>query len=481
MRFPRVIMILLAAILLTVGAASAQTGVRITISPTANGGAFLHTARSIGPDANINGNMTRIVSEYPRANTSPMTDGTSNTIMFATHNMAFSTGTHQSPFSVYFNLMEEDGIWYLYNDDGVTGMNQGAAFNIQVQSKSDSIFVHTVKPGNISSLAHVTKLDHPLLNGNPDAIVSVTPRYKGVANDHYIGVWYEVSTARWTIFNQDFAAMPFGAKFNVQVLTDPDTYDKHTSAVANISGNATELDHPLLNGDVGAQFIVTQRWIGVYNNHPIGVQYSNATNRWTIANVDGAAMPQNVSFNIHITHDGDSYNDGAAINGGFEAPAPDSLLKAAGWNSNAAGAGSRRVCNKYSPVSATTKILSQTGECAFLLKGAAGEIRKLVGTGFFTPQPDHNAVDLFMMLKKLGPGILTVKAKVTLEDATKVTFRLSSAEINGVYDWKPVSQFHLLPPGLLPVKVKIVVILAGGGKVYIDDVSSVSFFGAPLR
>jgi hypothetical protein len=108
-------------------------------------------------------------------------------------------------------------------------------------------------------------------------------------------------------------------------------------------------------------------------------------------------------------------------------------------------------------------------------------VRRLVTTGFFTPQPDHNAVDLYMMLMKQGLGILKVKAKVTLADATKVTLRLLSGDINGAYDWKPVSQFHLLPPGLLPVKVKIVVILKGGGKVYIDDVSSASSFGAVLR
>lgn len=481
MRFPRVTAFLLSALVLTVGTASAQTGVRISAPRTANGGAFMHIARSIGPDANINGNMSRIVSEYPRANTSPMMDGTSNTMMFATYNMAFSTGTHQQPYSVYFNLMEDDGIWYLFNDDGAAPMNQGAAFNIQVQGPTDTIFIHTAKASNLSHQEHITRLNHPLLNGNPDAIVSVTPRYKGVANDHYIGVWYDSTVARWTIFNQDIADMPIGAKFNVQVLTDPDTYDQHTSTVGTISGNATELDHPLLNANLGAQFIVTQRWTGVYNNHPIGVQYSNATNRWSIANVDGAAMPQNVSFNIHITHDGSIYNDAAVINGGFEAPASDSLNKAAAWNSNRAGAGSRRVCNKYAPVSATTKLLSNTGECAFLLKGAAGQVRRLVSTAFLTPEPDHNIVDLFMTLKKQGAGVLKIKAKVKLEDGSTAVFALPDVDINGAYDWKPVSNYHLLPPGLSPVKVKIVVVLTGGGKVYIDDVSSTSSFGAILR
>lgn len=472
----RVLAFLLTALALAFGSASAQTGPRISSPVTANGGAFMHIARSIGPDANINGPMTRIVSEYPRANISPLTDGTSNTMMFATYNMAFSTGTHQKPYS----LMEDEGLWYLFNDDGVTPMNQGAAFNIQVQGQSDSIYIHTVKPGNLGSQNHITRLNHPLLNGNSDAIISVTPRYKGVANDHYIGVWYEASTDRWTIFNQDSAALPVGAKFNVQVLTDSETYDQHTSAPGNTSGNATELDHPLLNGNLGAQFIVTQRWIGVYNNRPIGVQYSNATHRWSIANVDGAAMLQNLSFNIHITHDGDIYNDGAIYNGGFEAPALDGLTKAAKWNSNAAGAGSKRVCNQYAPVSDSTKLHANTGECAFLLKGAAGQVRRLVSNGFFTPQPDHNMVDLYMMLKKKGAGVLKVKAKVTLDNGNVVTFALPNAEINGAYGWKPVSNYHFLPPAL-PVKVKVIVTLNGGGKVYIDDVSSTSHFGAPLR
>jgi hypothetical protein len=474
MRFPRVIMLLLAAMLLTVGTASAQTGVRISSPVTANGGAFLHIARSIGPDANINGPITRIVSEYPRANISPLTDGTSNTIMFATHNMAFSTGTHQKPTS----LMEEDGIWYLYNDDGTTAMNQGAAFNIQVQGLSDSVFIHTAKAGNITSYSHVTTINHPLLNGNPDAIISVTPRFKGIANNHYIGVWYEPTSARWTIFNQDLAAMPVGAKFNVQVLTDPDTYDQHSSAGGNITGNSTEIDHLLLNWNVNAQFIVTQRWTGVYNNRPIGVQYSNATNRWSIANVDGAAMPQNVSFNIHITHDGDSYNDGAVYNGGFEAPAPEGLTRAAKWNSNAAGAGSQRVCNRYALVSGATKLFANTGECAFLLKGAAGETRKLVTTGFYAPDPADNAVDLFLTLKKQGTGTLKIKAKVTLDDGNTVTLSLPNSDINGAYGWKPVSKSQLVLPGTLPVKVKITITLTGTGKVYIDDVSSASFTGA---
>ena len=269
--------------------------------------------------------------------------------------------------------------------------------------------------------------------------------------------------------------MPVGAKFNVQVLTDSDTYDQHSSTAGNTSGNSTTLDHPLLNGNVNAQFIVTQRWTGVYNNHPIGVQYSIATNRWSIVNVDGAAMQQDVSFNIHITHDGDRYNDGAVYNGGFEAPAADSLNKAVKWNSNAAGAGSKRICNQYYPVSDSTKRFASTGECAFLLKGAAGQTRTLIGTGVYNADPTHNAVDLFLTLKKQGSGVLKIKAKVKLDDGSTVTLKMPNGDINGAYGWKPVSKGQLVLPGTSPVKVKIVISLTGGGKVYIDDVSSASY------
>ena len=60
-----------------------------------------------------------------------------------------------------------------------------------------------------------------LTNGNPNAIVVVTPNWNPggvcpcVYNNHPIGVWYTGS--QWAIFNQDIAAMPVNASFNVYV------------------------------------------------------------------------------------------------------------------------------------------------------------------------------------------------------------------------------------------------------------------------
>ena len=42
------------------------------------------------------------------------------------------------------------------------------------------------------------------------------PGQSGVYNDHATGVWYNGS--QWAIYNQDLAAMPPGASFNVLIL-----------------------------------------------------------------------------------------------------------------------------------------------------------------------------------------------------------------------------------------------------------------------
>lgn len=84
---------------------------------------------------------------------------------------------------------------------------------------AEAVFVHRAASGNISG--NSTFLDNPLLNGNPQAIISVTPNWNpggsGIYNNHAVGVWYDYETGRWAIFNQDRSDMPGGASFNVVV------------------------------------------------------------------------------------------------------------------------------------------------------------------------------------------------------------------------------------------------------------------------
>lgn len=429
-----------------------------------DGGAFVHITRTTPPDENVTMNHSRLVSEFPGANTSPMTDGNPNAIVFLTFNGHLSTVNQTNPFGVYFSGSN----WRIYNEDLNVDFAEGAAFNVQVQGKSDNVFVHTASALNISD--HITDIDHPLTNGNPSAIVIVTPRWEGVYNNQHIGVYYNGSG--WSIFNQNTSVdMPVGAKFNVQVLFTNETDFVHTTSGGNTSGNVTTLDHPSLNGNSGAQFIVTQHY-GAYNNNPIGIIYDAPTERWRVGNTNSVPMPIGTNFNVHITYSGDAFGDGVLINGGFEAPGVDSKAKAIKWNSDLAGVGSKRVCNKYFPKSAATKIVAYTGECAFQLVGVPGELRTLSQN---VPVGSHltgNYMDLRAMLKASGVSGFKVKAKITLDDLSILKFSLPNVDINGTYDWKGVFNGTALPLGKVATNFKVTITLNGSGKVYLDGMSA---------
>ncbi len=78
-------------------------------------------------------------------------------------------------------------------------------------------FVHVTAAGNVTSI-----INHPLCNGDPNAILIISHQAVGDLNtpsnlhNHPIGVNYY--NGSWYIFNEDFAFMPAGMKFNVLVI-----------------------------------------------------------------------------------------------------------------------------------------------------------------------------------------------------------------------------------------------------------------------
>ena len=175
-------------------------------------------------------------------------------------------------------------------------------------------FVHVATAANIaaSGVAHATVIDHPLTNGNPSAILIVTPNYNpdnvgGTYDNHPIGVWYNAGTGTWRIFNQDLAAMPVGAAFNVIIPTAGAGVFVQTTTLANSGGETTAIDNALTNGNPNALLMVTPNYDPggvcgcVYDNHPIGVYYSAPIgNKWTIFNQDHATMVIGASFNVFV-------------------------------------------------------------------------------------------------------------------------------------------------------------------------------------
>jgi hypothetical protein len=169
-------------------------------------------------------------------------------------------------------------------------------------------FVHLATATNTTN--HATYLDHPLTNGDPNALIVVTQNYNpgGVGatyNDHNIGVMYDVSSDRWAVFNQDLADIPIGAAFNVFVATAWSPAFLHTATTGNIEQGTTYIDHPLTNDNPEAMILVTQNLNpggggGIANDHTIGVWYSAVESKWAIYNQEAPSMPEDASFNVLV-------------------------------------------------------------------------------------------------------------------------------------------------------------------------------------
>ena len=98
-----------------------------------------------------------------------------------------------------------------------------AAYNVLIPTFDQDSFIHTA--GFANTELNITQIDHPRLNENPEALVFITPRWpfsnSPTGNWHPTGVFYNVTTEKWGIFNEDGSSMPIGAQFNVLVPTEP--------------------------------------------------------------------------------------------------------------------------------------------------------------------------------------------------------------------------------------------------------------------
>jgi hypothetical protein len=92
--------------------------------------------------------------------------------------------------------------------------------NTGTNATSTAAFIQVATAGNISG--NLTTINNTLCNGDPNAILLVTPNLTPqgnnlqIYNNHPIGVYY--SGSKWGIFEQDSAAMPVGATFNVLII-----------------------------------------------------------------------------------------------------------------------------------------------------------------------------------------------------------------------------------------------------------------------
>jgi len=193
----------------------------------------------------------------------------------------------------------------------------------------DTAFVHRAAEEN--SRGDYTYLTDPNIDGDPNAVVLVTPNPDRESTgdgiyDHNVGVWYEPEAKQWAIFNQDRAAVPAGTTFQVVVPGGPEKF-VHRAEPGNIAENSTYLDDPTVNGKPDVIPSVTQNWnpgggSGTYNDHPVDVRYDAGRQRWAIYNTDDSTMPDGAAFNVAVS--------GVAPMSGSDAGDPDQAAKSTG-------------------------------------------------------------------------------------------------------------------------------------------------------
>lgn len=90
---------------------------------------------------------------------------------------------------------------------------------IRVAGTNKAAFTHTATVANKLS-ANGTDVDNPMCNGDGNCFLFVTQKLGAgvVYNNSPIGVYYNSSRSKWEIFNQNNAAIPTGAIFNILVI-----------------------------------------------------------------------------------------------------------------------------------------------------------------------------------------------------------------------------------------------------------------------
>jgi hypothetical protein len=101
-------------------------------------------------------------------------------------------------------------------------INNGAIRVVQAGVGSDTpVFIHRATSANTAPGSHITRINHPLTDVAPNAILILTHNYsQDVASNGYethpVGVYYDGS--RWNIYHEDLAEMPVGRAFNVIII-----------------------------------------------------------------------------------------------------------------------------------------------------------------------------------------------------------------------------------------------------------------------
>ncbi|MDC0684895.1 DUF7452 domain-containing protein [Sorangium atrum] len=190
--------------------------------------------------------------------------------------------------------------WAVYNED-LAAMPLGVRFSVRAMPPSGSVFIHEVTAAN-KPAGSISTIDHPALNGRSSIAVQVSriwnlPGAPGVYNNHPVGVSYDTSVQKWTVYNEDQGTLSPGALFAVKLGGD----FKVTSSPATRVGTALVIDEPNINGVADARLFFTHGFSGTGTLHTkrSALRYDTTLQKWTIINRDGTTVANNLVFHVH--------------------------------------------------------------------------------------------------------------------------------------------------------------------------------------
>lgn len=237
-----------------------------------------------------------------------LTNNSPGLLLFVTPNWnpGGSGGVYDNhPLGVYY--ISGQSKWAIFHQD-LAAYTPNASYNVYIGSPSTTEFV--AKAPSSSSSFDYFEINNTTANGNPNALVFVTPNWNpngatGVYDNHAIGVYYRPD-GRWAIFHQDTTPYTPNAAYNVMVLTSDGTnhFVQHACS-ASCVGDWIGIGSSASNGRSNAVVIVTANWNpggsgGVYDNHNVGVYYGS--NQWRIFHQDTTAYTPNSAYNVVIFH-----------------------------------------------------------------------------------------------------------------------------------------------------------------------------------
>ncbi len=179
-----------------------------------------------------------------------------------------------------------------------------ALFIIAATFAQDKIYIHIADEEN--TMEHLTYIDHPDLNGNPDAGVlfcqswslpSGGPSF--VYNNNPTGIWYSTWANQWVIFNENFEELPLGAVFHVYIADDSEVFT-HVATEDNSLGGGTWIDHL---GVSAATYLFHSNYFNpnaMYNPRPYGNFWDQTLAQRVIFSQFMGESPVSAGFKVMI-------------------------------------------------------------------------------------------------------------------------------------------------------------------------------------